>query len=137
MAQFVKYIMRLPSGLQKVLNATVKSQNMKSPVVGVHVRRTDKLKKEASFRGVEEYMKFVAEYYQELEVRQGRPVEEKKVYLATDDPEVFAACRQKFPQYVFLGDASISKAAGVRDIDRKNANSLRGRASLSTFTCCR
>ena len=125
-AQFVKYVMRLPFELQKVINATAKLQNMKSPVVGVHVRRTDKLKKEASFHGVEEYMRHVAEYYQELEVRQGYPVEEKRVYLATDDPDVHAACRQKFPHYVFLGDVTISRAAGVIDIDRKNANSLQG-----------
>ena len=43
---------------------------------------------EAAFHGVEEYMKYVEEYYQELEVRQGYPVETKRVYVATDEPKV-------------------------------------------------
>ena len=33
-------------------------------------------------------MKHVAEYFQELEVRQGYPVETKRVYVATDEPKV-------------------------------------------------
>ena len=44
---------------------------------------------EAAFHGVEEYMKYVEEYYQELEVRQGYPVETKRVYVATDEPKVY------------------------------------------------
>ena len=43
---------------------------------------------EAAFHGVEEYMKHVEEYFQELEVRQGYPVETKQVYIATDEPKV-------------------------------------------------
>ena len=43
---------------------------------------------EAAFHGVEEYMKHVEEYFQELEVRQGYPVETKRVYIATDEPKV-------------------------------------------------
>ena len=69
-------------------------------------------------------MKYVAEYFQELEVRQGYPVETKRVYVATDEPKVLAECRRKFPEYTFLGDVSISKSASVSN--RYNANSLRG-----------
>ena len=29
----------------------------------IHVRRTDKLAAEAAFHGIDEYMKYVAEYY--------------------------------------------------------------------------
>ena len=79
---------------------------------------------EAAFHGVEEYMKHVAEYFQELEVRQGYPVETKRVYVATDEPKVLAECRRKFPEYTFLGDVAISKSASVSN--RYNANSLRG-----------
>ena len=79
---------------------------------------------EAAFHGVEEYMKYVEEYYQELEVRQGYPVETKRVYVATDEPKVLAECRRKFPEYTFLGDVSISKSASVSN--RYNADSLRG-----------
>ena len=58
-----------------------------------------------------------------MEIRQGAPVEEKRVYVATDDPTVLEECRRKFPQYVSLGDASISKSASLRT---KNATSLLG-----------
>ena len=44
-AQFVKFMMRPQSGLQEVLDAAVSSQKMERPVVGVHVRRTDKVRK--------------------------------------------------------------------------------------------
>ena len=50
-------------------------------------------------------------------------MEEKRVYVATDDPTVLEECRRKFPQYVSLGDASISKSASLRT---KNATSLLG-----------
>lgn len=79
---------------------------------------------EAAFHGVEEYMKYVDEYYQELEVKQGFPVETRRVYVASDDPKVLGECRKKFPNYVFYGDVSISKSASVSN--RYNTASLRG-----------
>ncbi len=79
---------------------------------------------EAAYHGVEEYMKHVEEYYQELEVKQGFPVETKRVYVASDDPKVLAECRRKFPDYVFLGDPGISKSAALSS--RYNSNSLKG-----------
>ena len=43
-AQFVKFMMRPQSGLQEVLDTAVESQKLERPVVGVHVRRTDKVR---------------------------------------------------------------------------------------------
>ena len=37
-------MMRPQSGLQEVLDAAVESQKLERPVVGVHVRRTDKVR---------------------------------------------------------------------------------------------
>ena len=48
----------------------------------------------------------------------------KRVYVASDDPKVLSECRQKFPEYEFLGDQSIAKSAAVSS--RYNLNSLRG-----------
>ncbi len=79
---------------------------------------------EAAFHGVEEYMKYVDEWYEELEVKEGKKVEKRRVFVASDDPQVLKECRKKFPSYVFLGDASVAKAAAVST--RYNANSLRG-----------
>ena len=49
-------------------------------LVGVHIRRTDKLIAEASFYPFEEYMKFVLDYFEH------HPHLDKQVYVASDDP---------------------------------------------------
>jgi len=37
-----------------------KDQGLSHPIVGIHVRRTDKVGTEAAFHSVEEYMKYVS-----------------------------------------------------------------------------
>lgn len=59
----------------------------------VHVRRTDKLFGEAAFHNLEEYMHHVEDYYQQLEYHTG-PLT-RRVYLATDDPNVLKEAREK------------------------------------------
>lgn len=59
----------------------------------VHVRRTDKIGTEAAFHSVEEYMRKVEQYYEQLAMTQDVPV--KRVYLASDDPKVFVDVRLK------------------------------------------
>ena len=66
----------------------------------------------------------VEEYFQQLEIRLGREMTTKRVYVATDDPKVLAECRKKFPEYEFLGDQAVAKSAAVSS--RYNLNSLRG-----------
>ena len=66
----------------------------------------------------------VEEYFQQLEIRLGRQMTTKRVYVATDDPKVLAECRKKFPEYEFLGDQAVAKSADVSS--RYNLNSLRG-----------
>lgn len=43
-----------------------------TPIVGVHVRRTDKVHVEASFHSLSEYMRQVETYYQDLETKMKR-----------------------------------------------------------------
>ena len=142
-SQFLKYLLRPQAETAKMLADAEKDQGLTHPVVGVHVRRTDKVGTEAAFHSVEEYMKYVSEstylrvyfpfiiligfqvdeYYDKLELKEGK-IEEKKVYVATDDPKVLAECRKKFPQYVFIGDQKVSKSAAVST--RYSSNSLKG-----------
>ncbi|WAR13640.1 FUT8-like protein [Mya arenaria] len=65
-----------------------------SPVVGVHVRRTDKIGREAKFHALEEYMNHVAVWYSAYEAVNGRV--ERKVYLASDSVKVLDEAEQKF-----------------------------------------
>ena len=57
------------------------------------MRRTDKVGTEAAFHGIEEYMVHVENYYQLQQ--KIRPVDKKRVYLATDDQNLLEEARQK------------------------------------------
>ena len=57
-----------------------------SPVVGIHVRRTDKVGTEAAFHPVEEYMKHVEEWFEKHELN--HEPGPRRVFVASDDPKV-------------------------------------------------
>ncbi len=58
------------------------------------MRRTDKVGTEAAFHSIDEYMFFVEEYFLQLE-KQGKEINERRVYLATDDPGLLTEARSK------------------------------------------
>lgn len=60
----------------------------------MHVRRTDKIGTEASFHPLEEYMKHVEEWYDQQEYN-GVEITRRRIYLATDDPNVITEARTK------------------------------------------
>ena len=62
-SEFLRYILRAQPETSKMLEAAEKSLNFENPIVGVHVRRTDKVGTEAAFHGVEEYMKYVRKLF--------------------------------------------------------------------------
>ncbi|KAL0878703.1 hypothetical protein ABMA27_003757 [Loxostege sticticalis] len=109
--QMLKYILKPRASLQKAINETVAKMNFKTPIVGVHIRRTDKVGTEAAFHHIHEYMTHVKDYYDQLELT--RKVDVRRVYLATDDANVLEDARKKFPEYEFLGDPSIAKTAAT------------------------
>ena len=110
-SQFLLYLLRPQPSLQQVLNKTVENQNFQHPIVGVQIRRTDKIGTEAAFHPVEEYMKYVEEFYVQYELT--HKVEVRRVYVASDDPMVLGECRQKFPKYEFLGNRSVAQSAAT------------------------
>jgi len=122
-SQFLKYFLRPQPDTANMLIEAEKLQGLAKPIVGIHIRRTDKVGTEAAFHSVEEYMKHVDEYYQRLELKEG-PLSEKRVYVASDDPKVLAECRKKYPSYTFLGDQKTAKSAAVST--RYSSNSLKG-----------
>ena len=75
-------------------NANISHVMFSFPVFcSVHVRRTDKVGTEAAFHGIEEYMFHVNEWFSLYE--KIRPVDRRRVYLATDDPSVLSEARKK------------------------------------------
>uniref|UniRef100_A0A1B0DPN3 Uncharacterized protein n=1 Tax=Phlebotomus papatasi TaxID=29031 RepID=A0A1B0DPN3_PHLPP len=84
--QFLKYLLRPQPSTQKMLETGIKNLGFKNPIVGVHIRRTDKVGTEAAFHSVAEYMTAVDDFYDQLEQRQ--PVDKRRVYIASDDYKV-------------------------------------------------
>ena len=122
-SQFVKYLWKPTGSTQMLLELIEKETDRRLPIVGIHVRRTDKLvEEEGSFHNIEEYIKHAEEYFQQLEIMYGQKIVPKQIYVASDDPKVFSECRKKFPEYKFLGDVMSSKSADLSS--RYNFESL-------------
>jgi len=122
-SQFLLYLLRPQPHLSKLLSDTMDNFNFEHPIVGIHVRRTDKVGTEAAFHPVEEYMGHVLEWWREYELMHGTQ-QVKRVYVASDDPKVLGECRKKYPSIEFLGDQSVAKSAAVSS--RYTDSSLRG-----------
>ncbi|XP_052272764.1 alpha-(1,6)-fucosyltransferase-like isoform X3 [Dreissena polymorpha] len=120
--QFVTYVTRPNAMMQKFLNEGKEKLGFTNPIVGVQVRRTDKLISEAKFHSVDEYMHHVVEWYDIYEKK--HPGVQRKVYIATDDPGVLHEAKKNYPNYTFVSDNEVSKSAdrGSRYTDA----SLRG-----------
>ncbi|XP_069064997.1 alpha-(1,6)-fucosyltransferase [Pleurodeles waltl] len=121
-SQFVKYLIRPQPWLEKEIEEATRKLGFRHPVIGVHVRRTDKVGTEAAFHPIEEYMVHVEEHFQLLARRM--QIDKRRVYLATDDPSLLQEAKTKYPNYEFISDNSISWSAGLHN--RYTENSLRG-----------
>lgn len=62
-------------------------------LLSIQVRRTDKVNTEAAFHSIDEYMEHVEEWYEKLSLVQ--TVDQKRVYIATDEPSVITEARNK------------------------------------------
>ncbi|KHN87322.1 Alpha-(1,6)-fucosyltransferase [Toxocara canis] len=64
------------------------------PVVGLQIRRTDKIGSEAAFHALSEYMKWTEYWFKIQEYRTGKTIK-RRIYVATDDPSVFPEAKEK------------------------------------------
>ena len=62
--------------------------------MGLQIRRTDKIGTEAAFHSLAEYMKWTEHWFRIQELRNDTKLE-RKIFIATDDPEVFKEAREK------------------------------------------
>ncbi|KAH7952382.1 hypothetical protein HPB52_022182 [Rhipicephalus sanguineus] len=90
--QIMGYIFRLQDSFRRKIETFKREIGYKHPIVSIHVRRTDK-KQEAAYHGVEEYMGQAEEFYSALALR-GEAVE-KRVFVATDEPDVIDEIKLK------------------------------------------
>ncbi|XP_063591414.1 alpha-(1,6)-fucosyltransferase-like [Penaeus indicus] len=98
--QFFKYAMRMNKDFQNYTDNLAREMGYESPVVGLQIRRSDKLQKEAVYIDLSVYMEEVDGFYKELELRQ--TVAQRRIFLATDDPEVIPEIKKKYPEYKLL-----------------------------------
>ncbi|XP_073815042.1 alpha-(1,6)-fucosyltransferase 8 [Musca autumnalis] len=109
--QFLKYLLRPQKGTQEFLENSMAKLGWKKPIVGVHVRRTDKVGTEAAFHSIDEYMTHVEDYYLTQEIN-GTTMT-RRIFLASDDARVIDEARKKYPQYEIIGDAEVARMAAV------------------------
>ncbi|KRY84640.1 Alpha-(1,6)-fucosyltransferase [Trichinella pseudospiralis] len=112
--QFVRYLMRFVDSVKLDLDEKLETYGFRNPIVGIHVRRTDKLFSEASYHSVKEYMEEVENWYdvQMLHNDSFLPADGKRaVYVATDEPTVFDDLKKEYPNYLFIGSYDVAKSA--------------------------
>lgn len=67
-------------------------------------------------------MYHVDDYFNQLELTQR--VDQRRIYLASDEPKVIDEARKKYPHYEIFGDTNIAKTASVSS--RYSDTSLKG-----------
>ncbi|KII63754.1 Alpha-(1,6)-fucosyltransferase [Thelohanellus kitauei] len=89
MGQLIKYILRL----KPIIWNKLKPIHFASPIVGIHVRRTEEIMDGAKSYPVGEYMKYVELYFRKIELTQR--ISQKTVYLASNDWKVIEKFRSR------------------------------------------
>lgn len=114
----IKYAPKVSREIEKFM------QNFsgKSPIVAVQVRRTDKPSDIAFSYELEGYMKHVDEYFDQLELTQ--KVERRRIYLATEVPDVVIEAKQKYPHYEILSNIEGAKISQHRNETRWSTEGL-------------
>lgn len=99
--QMVGYLMRPGEKIQQVLKDAEKIIDFSVPVVGIHIRRGNKIEQPgAEYHQVEEYMEQAELWFKRYE--RSHPPVSRRVYLASDDPKLLQECQEKYPHYTFF-----------------------------------
>ncbi|CAF1199038.1 unnamed protein product [Rotaria sp. Silwood1] len=122
--QLLKYFLRPQPWLIEFIEKKSQAIDFQTPIVGIHVRRTDKIGTEAAFHNISEYMKYVEEYYVIYQYQNPDLKLTKRVYIATDEPSVFRDARSKYRDYVFYGNTTVAESANLNS--RYGTESLKG-----------
>lgn len=122
--QIKKYITRYNSNITKYLNDTQIAFNFIKPIVGLHIRRSDKVSTgEGIFIHVDDYMEGAEEFFDRLEIH-GK-VDKRRVYIATDTPSVIKEIREKYPHYEVISNVKGARIAS--NLNRRSSfESLKG-----------
>lgn len=121
LGQFMRYVTRPTAALAQHINVTAQSLGFKTPVVGVHVRRGDKITElEAAFHSLDEYMGHVKNYFRHVNES------EHRVFLATDDSNLMQEAQERYRHYSIVSNTNASGAVPSA------RNSIRGFLGIIT-----
>ena len=118
---FAKYLIRPNHYLQQFIDESRNSLGFKSPIVGLHIRRTDKII-ESKFIEMELYMKKIDEYFNKLEKR--HITIQRRVFVMTDVPYLLYQLIYKYTKYHFIYPPLHQLSAGTYTT-RYSANHLK------------
>ena len=126
------YLLRTNNEFKDFLVKYRSDVQFKHPIVGIHVRRTDKLIKEAKYHSLDEYMIYAEDFYNKIDFinrRNGSDIKTKRlIYLATDEITVWK--EEVLPWlekgYQFIGNPDHTKTAAVQWELREREDSIRG-----------
>ncbi|EFP11174.1 CRE-FUT-8 protein [Caenorhabditis remanei] len=112
---FISYLMRFNAETKEKLEAALKAIPFsEGPVVGLQIRRTDKVGTEAAFHALKEYMEWAEIWFKIEERRQGKPLK-RMVFIASDDPTVVPEAQNNYPEYKVYGSTEIAKTAQLNN----------------------
>ncbi|XP_065052140.1 alpha-(1,6)-fucosyltransferase-like isoform X3 [Rhopilema esculentum] len=109
--QICAYLFRYQPLMKERINEKKRRIGFKSPIVGIHVRRTDKINVEAAHHDIDEYIKWARRYFKKLELKM--KLDAKRIYMATDDKNLLTEAKQKYPDITFVSDNTASVFAGL------------------------
>jgi glycoprotein 6-alpha-L-fucosyltransferase len=131
-----KFLFKPKPETQKMLDGAVENLKFKKPIVGLHIRRGNKIQ-EAGYQPVDSYMEAINGFYDQLELTE--KVDQRRIYLLTDEPKVIEEIRRNYSNYEVIVNEVVSKNASDY---RHHGLSAKGvmidvhLASLSDFLVC-
>ncbi|XP_065052139.1 alpha-(1,6)-fucosyltransferase-like isoform X2 [Rhopilema esculentum] len=114
--QICAFLFRYQPSMKQRIDEKKRRIGFKSPIVGIHVRRTDKVNVEAAHHDLGEYVKWARRYFEKLELT--RKLDARRIYMATDDRGLLTEAKEKYPDITFVSDNDASKLA---DLDHRHS----------------
>ncbi|XP_060584764.1 alpha-(1,6)-fucosyltransferase-like isoform X2 [Ruditapes philippinarum] len=109
--QFVDYLIRPNIDLKSYIHKQLDKLNIRRPIVGLHVRRTDKIN-EANYISLREYMKYADQWFNQHLINNTHT---RYIFIATDEPNIIREAQQKYPNYTYVyHEDVINITKGVR-----------------------
>ncbi|KAF5294267.1 hypothetical protein FQR65_LT10853 [Abscondita terminalis] len=112
--QILKLFWKPQNSTLSYIEKKMSELKIENPYVAIHIRRTDKLRREAKFYSVQQYMAKVDEYYNQIDINNN--MTKRKVYIATDDFNAIKEAITKYPHYDIIYNPDIPKVPKINPL---------------------